>query len=92
MGLARALQGVDTGTPSAGPTIVAGLKGAQVDLAVVVAGVLKPETFEDGPKWDDEELMFRVCAIGPTFVASALCVDPFLPLPCLALRARAQRH
>jgi hypothetical protein len=69
-----ALQGVDVGTPDAGQTIVAGLNGRKVDLVVLVAGVLKPETFDE-PKWEDEELMYKVCAIGPVFVASALCVS-----------------
>lgn len=77
------IEGVDVGTPDAGKTIVSGLAGRKVDLVVLVAGVLKPETFDE-PKWEDEELMYKVCAIGPVFVASALYVPFRLLHPLLS--------
>ncbi|KAL7409066.1 NAD-binding protein [Mrakia frigida] len=65
------IDGIDVGTEGAGEKIVKGLKGEKVDWVVVVAGVLKKETLEE-PNWEDEMDMYRICAVAPVFLTSAL--------------------
>jgi short-subunit dehydrogenase len=63
---------VDVGTPSAGPTVAAGLpSGITIDTLIVSAGFFGKESFEK-PSWEDQEKMYRTSAIGPVFIVTSL--------------------
>ncbi|KAK5173139.1 uncharacterized protein LTR77_003261 [Saxophila tyrrhenica] len=65
------VQGVDIGTKEGGETIVAGLKGQQLDIVVVTAGYFPKESLDE-PDFDQELQTYKTCAIGPVFVVHAL--------------------
>jgi len=65
------LTGVDVAEESAGPTIVTGLKGHKLDVVILAAGYFGKESFEE-PDYAAEVKMYKISAIGPVFIVSAL--------------------
>lgn len=72
------ISGVDVAEPSAGETIVEGLKGDRIDTVVITAGYFSTETLEE-PNWDDEVKMYKTSSIGPVFIVHALVKHNLLP-------------
>ncbi|CED85078.1 short chain dehydrogenase reductase family superfamily [Phaffia rhodozyma] len=70
------IEGIDVGEPGAGKTLVEKLEGAKLDLTVIVAGLLKEETFKE-PDFQAEMDMYKICAVGPVFITSALSKSSF---------------
>lgn len=62
---------VDIASPSAGPTIATGLAKNQPDVTIVAAGYLHKESLAE-PDFEAEVTTYKICSIGPVFVAHAL--------------------
>jgi len=65
------IPGIDVGEGDAGTKIVEALGGAKVDVAIINAGLFKPETLDE-PKYEDEVQMYKTVAIGPVFLTHHL--------------------
>lgn len=65
------ISGIDVGQEDAGSKIVRALSGTKVDVAIINAGLFKPETLDE-PKYDDEVQMYKTVAIGPVFLTHHL--------------------
>lgn len=65
------ITGVDIAEPSAGQTIADGLSGNKPDVIIIAAGYLHKESLDE-PDFEAEVKTYKICSIGPVFVAHAL--------------------
>ena len=72
------LPNIDLQKPSVGDALASAVRPhAPIDITLVVAGLLKPEGF-DNPDWDAQVAMYTTCAIGPTFAVNRLAAAGLL--------------
>lgn len=62
---------VDIAEPTAGTTIADGLSGNKPDVIIIAAGYLHKESLSE-PDFEAEVKTYKICSIGPVFVAHAL--------------------
>jgi len=67
----QVIEGIDVSIENAAATLVKKLKGQKLGVVIFVSGILKPESFEE-PNWEDEILMYKICAMAPLFLIIAL--------------------
>lgn len=65
------VSGIDIAEEQAGKTLIDGLKGQQQDIVIISAGLFPKESFNE-PNFDKEVQTYKICAIGPVFIAHAL--------------------
>jgi NAD(P)-dependent dehydrogenase (short-subunit alcohol dehydrogenase family) len=65
------LPGVDVAEESAGSRIVEQLKGHKQDIVILAAGYFGKESFDE-PNYEAELKMYKISAIGPVFIVTAL--------------------